>query len=131
MEVQADKLPDSKLSAKIRSEPLDVFVDVGVLEGVGVLVGVGDGLIALVGVRVKVAVGLGVLVGVIEGVNVLVGVGDGPFVLVGVRVKVAVGVFVGAPGVFAGSEPVDNKSIASTSLAASPQALPSKYRVDE
>ena len=78
---QAERLPDSKLSAKIRSDPFDVLVGVGVrvAVGVGVLVGVGEGpiLVAVaVGVRVGVFVGLlGVLVEVLVGVLVALFVG--------------------------------------------------------
>ena len=111
--VQAEKFPDSKPSAKIRSDRLDVFV------GVGVLVGV------------KVAVAVGVLV------CVFVGVGEGPDVgvFVGVEVGVLVGVFVGVDvgpdvGVFVGLAvgfgAVANSSKPSTSLAERPHVLPSK-----
>lgn len=86
LDVQAEKLPDSKPSAKIKLEPLEVLVTEGVTEGVNVLVGVDDG-------PTVVAVEVGVLEGVIEGVSEgpLVFVGDGVFV----RVEVLVGVING------------------------------------
>src|SRR5688572_4457764 len=59
LEVQAKRLPDSKPSAKIRSEVDGVFVIVGVGVIVGVFVGVGEGPAVGVFVRVKVAVGDG------------------------------------------------------------------------
>jgi hypothetical protein len=73
------------------------------LNGVGDVVGVGDGttgVIVLVGVMVLVGVIVGVivLVGVIVGVMVLVGVIVGVMVLVGVIVGVMVLVGVGAIG---------------------------------
>ena len=74
LDVHAARLPDSKPSAKIRSDANEVEVDVGV--AVGVLVGV------LVGVFVRV----GVAVGVREGVLVMVGVRVG--VLVGATPEV-------------------------------------------
>src|SRR6185503_20749360 len=68
LEVQAEKLPDSKLSAKIRSDPLGVLVGVDAFVGVGVAVAVCVGVLVGVGegpaVFVEVAVGVGVLVGV-------------------------------------------------------------------
>src|SRR6185503_20904211 len=76
LDVQAEKLPDSNPSAKIRSDTLDVFV------AVGVRVKVGDGP----GVKVDVGVGVRVGVNVAPGVGVFVGV----FVLVGVRLGVEV-----------------------------------------
>ena len=60
-EVQAEKLPLSKPSAKIRSGKADVGVCVGVF------VGVGEGPMVGVKVAVKVAVGVGVVVGVAVG----------------------------------------------------------------
>src|SRR5688500_5954697 len=55
---QAEKLPDSKPSAKITSDTAGVFVTVGVGVWVGVLVGVGEGpgVLVWVGVRLGVAV---------------------------------------------------------------------------
>ena len=82
--VQADKLPDSKPSAKIRSAG-----SVGVFVGVAVSVNVEDG------VRVSVGVGVSVRVDVGDSVGVLVGVSVGVSVTVGVNVGVLVGVFVG------------------------------------
>src|SRR6201988_4793907 len=99
--VHAEKLPDSNPSAKIRSDTLDVFVTVGVFDGVNVAVGV----------------------------SVLVGVGEGPVVGVFVGVKVCVGVdfFVDVlVGVGVGNVPDPIILKASTSLALCPQALPSK-----
>ena len=78
LDVHAARLPDSKPSAKIRSDAIEVEVDVGV--AVGVLVGV------LVGVFVRVGVAVGVLVAVFVGVGVLVGVLVAPGVLAGVFV---------------------------------------------
>ena len=112
MDVQADKLPDSNPSAKIRSDALEVIVGVSVFVGAGVLVGEAPNV--LVGVRVAVKV----LVGVTE--------------MIGVCVRVGVAVLVGVmEGVFVGIGPVDRKLNASTSLAVNPQVLPSKYKVDE
>ena len=65
------------------------------------------------------------IVGVRVGVNVLAGVA------VAVCVAVRVGVFVGVPGVAVGTDPAARKVNASTSLAVSPQVLPSKYKADE
>src|SRR6185503_4472565 len=83
--VQADRLPDSKPSAKMRSGSALVAV------GVGVNVGVDEG--PTVGVKVGVSEGpaVGVSVGVAEGptVGVNVGVDEGP--TVGVLEGVAVG----------------------------------------
>ena len=120
LDVQAEKLPDSKPSAKIWSDPL------------GVLVGVDVGPAVFVGVGVAVAVGVGVLVGVGEGpaVFVPVAVGVGVLVAVLVGVGVCVGVFV-APGVLVGVavgiDPAAMMLMASTSLPDKPKALPSKY----
>ena len=122
LDVQAEKLPDSKPSAKIGSDPLGVlvgvdvgpavFVGVGVKVGVDVLVGVGEGP----AVFVEVAVGVGVLVEVFVGVGVRVGVFVGPGVFVGVAV---------------GIDPAAMIWMASTSLPDKPKALPSKKRVVE
>ena len=73
--VQADRLPDSKPSEKIRSDALGVLVGVGVRVsvGVGVLVGVSPGVGVLLGVGVSVGVGEGPSVGVSVGVAVGVG----------------------------------------------------------
>ena len=68
---QAEKLPLSKPSAKIRSEAFGVLV--GVL--VGVLEGPFVGVRVTVGVEVRVAVGPGVDVRVAVGVRVTVGAG--------------------------------------------------------
>ena len=139
---QAEKLPLSNPSLKIRSEAPDVGV--GVKVGVGVLVGafvgvwVGVLMGVLVGVRVGVLVDeplVDVDMGPLVGVGVPVGVGAIE-VDVGVEVGVAVfvtgGVFVGVPvGVDVGSGPTDRKLNASTSLFAAPHALPSKYNVGE
>src|SRR6266545_709220 len=73
---QADRLPDSKPSAKIRSAEF----------GVGVFVAVG------VGVFVPPAVGVGVLVGVGVFAPPAVRVGVGVLVAVGVGVRVGVAV---------------------------------------
>ena len=102
-DVQADRLPASKPSAKIKSDPPGVFVAVGV----------------------RVAVLVGVIVGV------FVNVGDGPivavFVAVAVKVGDAIAVFVGViVAVLIGSGPRARKLNASTSLAVSPHVLPSK-----
>ena len=70
-----------------------VGVFVRVLVGVNVAVGVNVGVDVNVGVKVKVGVGVGVKVNVAVGVNVDVGVKVG----VNVKVCVAVGVLVGAP----------------------------------
>jgi hypothetical protein len=86
-----------------------VFVAVGVKVDVGVLVGVGEGPIVLVAVGVRVLVGVGVRVGVLVGPP---------------GVCVAVGVFVG-------TGPAVMMWIASTSLPARPQTLPSKNRAGE
>src|SRR5215207_8121411 len=56
--VQAKKFPDSKPSAKIKSEDEGVFVTAGVGVRVGVFVGVSEGPVVGVFVRVKVAVGV-------------------------------------------------------------------------
>lgn len=114
LDVQAKKLPDSNPSAKIKSDEPGVFVAVGVDVAVGVNV--------LVGVSVGVGEGPNVLVAV--AVAVSVGVGVGPVVLVAVGVGVIVGVFV-AGGL------VNVRLIASTSLPANPQVLPSKYKAGE
>ena len=111
LDVHAARLPDSKPSAKINSDELGVFVEVGV--GVAVAVGVF--------VRVFVGVNEGPDVGVFVGV--LVGVGEDPGVDVFVGVGVLVGVLV---GVEVGTGPTDRKLNASTSLADNPQVLPSK-----
>ena len=74
-----------------------------------------------VGVGVRVCEGVAVAVGV----GVWVGVGGTPPVEVGVAVGVRVGVLVGV------IEPESRKLNASTSLASSPQVLPSKYNIDE
>ena len=114
LEVQADKLPVSNPSAKIRSETLEVGV--GVLVGAGVLVG--EAPTVLVGVLVGVRVGVKVLVGVTE--------------MIGVCVRVGVAVLVGVmEGVFVGIGAVARKLNASTSLADKFQVLPSKYKVDK
>ena len=153
LNVQADKLPDSKPSAKIRSGTVlvavGVRVNVGVDEGptVGVSVGVDEG--SSVGVSlgmgvslgVGVSLGMGVSVGVSVGTSVLVGVNVfvgsrvfvGVNVLVGVNVSVGVGVFVdvlvGAgvlEGVAVGMTPEPIKLKPSTSLLVCPHVLPSK-----
>src|ERR1700752_693264 len=80
LDVQAEKLPDSNPSAKIRSDPLGVFV--------AVLVRVGEG--PALNVEVAVKVGEGVNVGPAVGVLVLVAVTVGVFVLVGVLLGVDV-----------------------------------------
>src|SRR5215217_2696966 len=86
---QIDRLPDSKLSAKIKSGS-GVFVGVDVNVAVGVLVAVIVGV--TVGVGVGVFVNNGVLVGV--DVNIAVGVNVAAGVPVVVGVAVAVGVCV-------------------------------------
>ena len=106
LDVQPAKLPDSNPSAKITSNPLEVFVAVGVFEGVGVFVGVRDGP------TVAVFVGVGVLLGVSVNVGVLVG----PGVLEGVAV---------------GNGPVFNKLKPSKSLLVCAQVLPSRYNAGE
>src|SRR5688500_1842778 len=58
LDVQDERLPDSKPSAKIKSVVLGVFVTVGVAVGVGVFVDVGEGPGVGVFVRVNVAVGV-------------------------------------------------------------------------
>ena len=120
LDVQAEKLPDSKLSAKIRSDPLGVLVGVDAFVGVGVAVAVCVGVLVGVGegpaVFVEVAVGVGVLVEVFVGVGVRVGVFVGPGVFVGVAV---------------GIDPAAMIWMASTSLPDKPKALPSKKRVVE
>jgi UDP-3-O-[3-hydroxymyristoyl] glucosamine N-acyltransferase len=120
--VQAEKLPLSKLSLKIRSGTEDVGegVNVGVRVEVGPRVGV------LVGVGVLVPVGVIVGVGVFVGEGPIVGVEVAVKVEVGVNVSVAVGVFVGV-----GMGPRVRKLNASTSLAAKPHVLPSKYKLVE
>lgn len=84
-EDQAEKLPFSNPSAKIRSDTAGTGVTVGA--AVGVLVGPG----VLVGLKVAVGVAKGVSVGVLVGPRVLVGLK----VAVGVVIGVAVGVLVG------------------------------------
>jgi hypothetical protein len=63
LEVQAESVPDSKLSAKIRSVPdgVAVFVGVGPEVGVPVAVGLGPEVGVRVGVVVNAAVAVGVL----------------------------------------------------------------------
>jgi hypothetical protein len=100
-EDQAERLPVSKPSAKIRSVVNAVEVGVAVAVAVGVWVGVGEG----------------------PAVDVFVGVK----VIVGVPVFVAVGVMVGVfVGVAVGNDPVFNRLSPSTSFAVNPEALPSK-----
>jgi hypothetical protein len=69
---QAERLPDSKPSAKIKSGGVDVGegtkVAVDVKVGLGVLVGVKVAVGMIVGVKVGVDVNAGVLVGVKVGV---------------------------------------------------------------
>jgi hypothetical protein len=116
----AEKSPDSKASAKIRSEPSEVDV------GVKALVEVGGALGVLVALAIGVGEEVGVCVAVDEAVGVKVGVRDGP----GVFVPVAVGVLVGVL-VEIGGRTEAITWIASTSFAESPQVLPSKNRVGE
>ena len=104
LEVQAERLPDSNPSAKIKSEPSGVCVAVAV--GVDVCV------------EVRIGVAVAVCVGVEDaGVTVLVG-DEGA---VGVCVAVGVGVLVGNA-----VEPEAKMLIPSTSLAERFQVLPSK-----
>ena len=75
-DVHAEKLPDSKPSAKMLSiDGVAVLVEVG--DGVGVLVG--EGVIVGDDVAVKVGEGVGVLVG--RGVGVTVEVGTAPLAI--------------------------------------------------
>lgn len=126
--LQAEKLPLSKPSLKMRSAAEDVEVAVNVGDGVFVFVGVKEGPVVGVSVGVNVGVGVNVARGVGVCVGVSVGVGEGP------AVGVLVGVLVGVPvlvGVAAGIVPDSNRWNASTSFALNPQVLPSKKRVEE
>ena len=104
LDVQAERLPDSNPSAKIKSELTGVCVAVAVGVEVGVEVAVCVGVEEGPGVAVFVGVGVAVDVCVCEGVAEAVGVG-----VVGDTV-----------------EPEAKMLIPSTSLAERPHALPSK-----
>lgn len=122
--LQAEKLPLSKPSLKIRSVTEDVGEAVNVGDGVFVFVGVKEGPAVGVSVGVNVGVCVNVARGVGVCVGVSVGVGEGPMV----------GVFVGVAelvGVAVGIVPDSNRWNASTSFALNPQVLPSKKSVEE
>lgn len=86
LDVHAERFPDSKSSANIKSDGVAVGVGVAVGAWVGVGVKVGTGVF-VGGMGVAVG-GIGVFVGVGVGIGVLVAVGNG----VGVLVAVGVGV---------------------------------------
>lgn len=126
--LQAEKLPLSKPSLKIRSGTADVGVAVNVGAGVLVFVGVRKGPDVGVAVDVNVGVGVNAAMEVGVSVGVSVGVGDGP--MMGVFVGVLTGV-PGLVGVAVGEVPDSNRLNASTSFALNPQVLPSKKSVEE
>jgi hypothetical protein len=108
------------MGRNVNEDALRVEVKVGVLVAGGVFVCVG----VLVGGELTVLVAVGVRVGVLVGGETIVLVAVGVNVVVG---GIKLGVM--STGVAVAGEKFIGRLIASTSLPARPQTLPSKYRV--